>query len=346
MTARIDTARASDKYRAAALEVNGRRLLMTNFHGSEQEKDLTEPANCRGFGRIRHFKRGGQGDWPENPLPIVPVCRSLGLPIAEGLRAQVFQNAVCNWRCWYCYVDFKLLAANRKHSEWLGPKDLIDLYLGEHEPPAMIDLSGGQPDLVPEWVPWMMEEVRSRGLQDEIYLWSDDNLSNDFFWRYLTPAQIRLVAEYPRYGRVCCFKGIDAESFGFNTAAEPSLFEHQFELIGRLIGLGINLYAYVTLTTPTSEDLRGRVRRFVDRLQEVDESLPLRTVPLEVRVFTPVQGRMDREKERAIEYQRYAVEAWREELQGRFAESARSQLICDVPLQGQGGDRGPRLVER
>src|SRR4051794_40575331 len=162
MTARIDTARVSEKYRAEALDAEGRRLLMTNFHGSEQEKDLTEPANCRGFGRIRHFRRGGQGDWPENPLPIVPVCRSLGLPITEGLRAQVFQNAVCNWRCWYCYVDFKLLAANRKHSEWLGPKDLIDLYLAEHEPPAMIDLSGGQPDLVPEWVPWMIKEVRSR----------------------------------------------------------------------------------------------------------------------------------------------------------------------------------------
>ena len=44
------------------------------------------------------------------------------------LRTQVFQNAVCNWRCWYCFVDFKLLAASRKHSEWLTPRDLIDLF--------------------------------------------------------------------------------------------------------------------------------------------------------------------------------------------------------------------------
>jgi uncharacterized Fe-S cluster-containing radical SAM superfamily protein len=346
MTVRIDTARASDKYRAAALDLHGRRLLITNFHGSEQEKDLTEPANCRGFGRIHHFKKGGQGNWPENPLPIVPVCRSLGLPITDGLRAQVFQNAVCNWRCWYCYVDFKLLAANRKHSDWLSARDLIDLYLGENEPPAMIDLSGGQPDLVPEWVPWMMEEVRSRSLQDRIYLWSDDNLSNDFFWRYLTPDQIRLVVEYPRYGRVCCFKGFDAESFSFNTAAEPSLFDLQFEIIRRLVGLEIDLYAYVTLTTPTTENLRGRMRRFVDELQRVDESLPLRTVPLEVQAFTPVRQRLDCTKSSAIEFQRYAVDAWREELQARFSESARSQLICDVHFQGAGGIRGPRFVDR
>ncbi len=346
MTVPIDTAKLSDKYRAAALDVEGRRLLITNFRGSEQERDLAEPANCRGFGRIRHFTRGGRGAWPENPLPIVPACRSLGLPVADGLRAQVFQNAVCNWRCWYCFVDFKLLAANRKHSDWLGPKDLVDLYIGEPDPPAMIDLSGGQPDLIPEWIPWMMEEIRSRGLEDRVYLWSDDNLSNDFFWRHLTPAQIELVAGYSRYGRVCCFKGFDAESFAFNTAAEPSSFDAQFDLIGRFVGLGIDLYAYVTLTSPTLDDLRGRVRRFVDRLQDVDPALPLRTVPLEVGVFTPVRARLDPEKERAIEHQRAAIKVWLEELASRYPDADRSRPICDIPLGDGGGSRGPRTVGR
>jgi uncharacterized Fe-S cluster-containing radical SAM superfamily protein len=242
-------------------------------------------------------------------------------------------------------VDFRILAANRKHSDWLSPGDLIDLYLGEADPSAMIDLSGGQPDLVPEWVPWMMQEIRSRGLEDRIYLWSDDNLSNDFFWRYLTPDQVRLVAEYPGYGRVCCFKGFDAASFAFNTAADPSLFAAQFDLIGRLIGLGIDLYAYVTLTTTTLDDLRGRMRAFVDRLQRVDEALPLRTVPLEVRAFTPAQSRLDGENRIAIEYQKDAVEAWLEELGRRFSGADRGQLICDIPLRG-GGIREPRSVER
>jgi len=54
----------------------------------------------------------------------------------------------------------------------------------------MIDLSGGQPDLTPEWIPWMMEELNNRGLTDKVYLWSDDNLSNDYFWKYLSDAEI------------------------------------------------------------------------------------------------------------------------------------------------------------
>ena len=57
----------------------------------------------------------------------------------------------------------------------------------------MIDLTGGQPDLTPEWVPWMIQEIRARGLEDTVYLWSDDNLSTDYFWRYLSTNDIDLV---------------------------------------------------------------------------------------------------------------------------------------------------------
>ena len=50
----------------------------------------------------------------------------------------------------------------------------------------VLDLTGGQPDLVPEWILWMMCELRARGLERKVYVWSDDNLSNDYFWRFLS----------------------------------------------------------------------------------------------------------------------------------------------------------------
>ncbi|MGH3852689.1 MAG: hypothetical protein ACRDR6_04160 [Pseudonocardiaceae bacterium] len=99
----------------------------------------------------------------------------------------------------------------------------------------MIDCSGGQPDLIREWVPWMMAELSRRGLAGSVYLWSDDNLSNDFFWRYLSPTQRREVTGYRNYGRVCCFKGFNADSFAFNTKADQTLFDRQFELFARLL---------------------------------------------------------------------------------------------------------------
>jgi uncharacterized Fe-S cluster-containing radical SAM superfamily protein len=336
----IDTDAYSAQLRARAIDPAAGRLLITNFHGTEQEKDLSEPANCGGFGRVRHFRRATGDGWPSNPLPIDPACRALGIAPSDMLRTQAFQNAACNWRCWYCFVPFNLLSANPKHSDMLTPAELVDLYLGEPDPPSVIDLTGGQPDLVPEWVPWMMREIRRRGLEERVYLWSDDNLSNDYFWRHLSEEDRELIASYANYGRVCCFKGFDAESFGFNTFAEPALFDRQFELMGRLLSVGFDLYAYATFTTPSSEGVADSMRRFVDRLQALDENLPLRTVPLEVRVFSPVGHRLDDVKSSALKHQRVAVEAWLREIEDRFSSDMRRLNISEVPLR-----RGARRHE-
>jgi len=329
----IDTDRISERYRERAIRVDPRQLLVTNFKGTEQERDLTEPPNCEGFGRLRHFKRETSLGWPQNPLPIDPALARLGRPRADSLRAQVFQNAVCNWRCWYCFVPFDLLAANREHSSWKTPAELVDLYLNQEEPPQVIDLTGGQPDLTPEWVPWMMEELASRGFSDRTFLWSDDNLSNDYFWRFLSPAQRNVVVEYSNYGRVGCFKGFDPISFGFNTKADPVLFAQQFELFGRHVAEGVDAYAYVTLTTPVDTNIPRLMANFVDRLQRIDLALPLRTVPLEIQVFSPVLGRIGPAQEQALRHQWNAVEVWNEELQRRFTPAERAMPIHEVPLR-------------
>lgn len=329
----IETDRFSATLRAKAIDLPGRRLLVTNFLGSKQEEDLTEPANCGGFGRIRHFHLATAAGWPENPLPIEPACLALGLPATAELRTQVFQNAACNWRCWYCFVDFALLAADPKRAAMLSAADLVDLYLAEPDHPPVIDLTGGQPDLVPEWVPWMMRELRARGLDRDVYLWSDDNLSNDYFWRFLDDADRELIVSYPMYGKVGCFKGFNAASFAFNTRADPALFDRQFELMGRLLSLGLDQYAYATFTTPSGENIYDDMARFIDRLQGLDLNLPLRTVPLEIQVFTPVKGRQLGALDEIMTYQQRAVEAWQEELSWRFSSEERTRKITDVPLR-------------
>ena len=329
----IDTQALSVRYRRAAIDLLNRKLLITNFSETEQEGDLSEPPNCRGFGRIRHFRVGDGQRWPKNPLPTQPAQRALQLSPNLELRAQVFQNAICNWRCWYCFVPFALLNANPRHSEWLGPDELLDLYVSEPDPPAVIDLSGGQPDLTPEWVPWMMDELYRRKLQDKVYLWSDDNLSNDYFWRYLSTRQQRLMRDFRNYGRVACFKGIDERSFVFNTGAEKEGFDRQFELFRRLADVGLDLYAYVTFTVDSTHCLKGIVADFLDRLQIVHPLLPLRTIPLEVLTFGPVRARLTEDRRAALENQYSVVDAWREELDTRFSQGLRDTTICDVPLR-------------
>jgi uncharacterized Fe-S cluster-containing radical SAM superfamily protein len=328
----IDTDAVSARYRAGAVRPAEGRLLVTDFRGSEQEQDLTDPANCEGLGRIRHFRRQTSAGWPPNPLPIEPAARFLGIRLERVLRAQVFQNAVCNWRCWYCYVPFNLLAAHPSHSRWVTADELVELYLREPGRPQVIDLSGGQPDLVPEWLPWTIRALRDRGMEGSVYLWSDDNLSNDYFWRCLSEADLDLISSFRGYGRVGCFKGFDSESFAFNTAAGPGLFDRQFELLGRLIRFRLDVYGYVTLTAPSRDGILSGVPRFLDRLQAVAPNLPLRVIPLEVQVFTPVRSRIDRTRRESLTLQFEAVSVWQRELERRFSAADLGRQVVDVRL--------------
>ncbi len=182
-----------------------------------------------------------------------------------------------------------------------------------------------------------MRALHSRGVDKDIYLWSDDNLSNDYFWRYLAKDDIDLVASYRNYGRVVCFKGFDRESFEFNTGASAELFEGQFTLLHRFLELGLDLYCYVTLTTPNDTDIEIKMCRFIDRLQDLDSNLPLRVVPLEISVFSPVARRLNDTRNSALRHQWPAVEIWQRELERRFSLSARALPICDVQLENRLG---------
>ena len=326
----IDTDKFSTILRQKSVDLSSNRLLVTRLAGSEQESDLSAPTNCNGFGRIRHFRRLTSDGWPSNPLPIDPACKALGLNTTDDLTAQVFQNASCNWRCWYCYVPFALLNANLSHSSFLSPSELIDLYLSEVNRPIVIDLTGGQPDLVPEWVPWMMKELTDRGLADQVYLWSDDNLSNDYFWKYLSENERRVVSEYKNYGKVCCFKGFDRLSFEFNTGACMELFDRQFDLFAKHLKEGIDVYAYVTFTTPELAGIDLHMRNFVDRLQSIHALLPLRVVPLEISRFSTTKSRMRSIHYSAIVNQVTAVTAWQNELAERFSSKQLSTPINEI----------------
>ena len=157
----------ASELRERGVDTDQRRVLVSVLAGSEQEPDLSESAICDGLGRIRHFNRATSAGWPKNLLPIAPAARWLGhASLPATMRALVYQNAVCNWRCWYCFVPFNLLAGHASRSRWVTAEQLVDLYqaLPDEDRPEVIDLSGGQPDLVPEWTLWMIGALAGAGL--------------------------------------------------------------------------------------------------------------------------------------------------------------------------------------
>jgi len=331
----INTKRFASQLRERAIDVEGGRVLISRLAGSGQEVDLTFPANCNGYGRVRHFRQATAEGWPANPLPIAPACRALGItPIPDLMTALVFQNAACAWRCWYCFVPDELLNADQSRSEWFTAEQLVDLYAQIPDRPRIIDLSGGSPDLVPEWTPWMMRALIEKGLAETTYLWTDDNLSTTYLFDALSSEDLALLRGHKNYGRVCCIKGFDSRSFAFNTRAAAHDYAKQFEILQRVIDLGLDVYGYVTLTSPFEDGVSDGVRDLVDRLQAIDPNFPLRVIPLRIKVYAPVGQRISRDtdRERSLVVQEQAIAAWTDELRRRFSESERARSICDVPL--------------
>lgn len=329
----INTDQFSGKLREKGIIKSEKKILITNFEKSDQIYDITLPTNCNGYGRIHHFNRSMGEGFPENPLPIDPASKFFNIPFSDQIKVQVFQNAICSWRCWYCFVDNKLLSANKKYSDYKTVTELVDLYLREKDAPKILDLSGGQPDLVPEWSLWMLDEIEKKGLSKNIYVWSDDNLSNDYLWKYLSKNEIRRLSKYQNYARVGCFKGYDEDSFSFNTQAKPELFNRQFNLMKKLVEHRFNVYGYATFTTTNLTNISKKISHFVDRLQnEIHEYFPVRTVPLRIYKYTPTLSRMNKDHEIAIENQKEVMSAWIAELEKRFSKEDLKKRIHEHKL--------------
>ena len=141
-----------------------------------------------------------------------------------------------------------------------------------------------------------------------------------------------LLPDYPGYGRVCCFKGFDAQSFAFNTKASPDLFDRQFDLFSQLLETGMDIYAYATFTSPSAEGIPALMGAFVDRLQRISEALPLRLIPLEIEEYGPVTKRIKDEHRTSMDVQQVAIECWTSELQRRFSAADRELPINEVPV--------------
>lgn len=331
----IDTLSFAETMRDKIIRPASEEILIARLAGSEQEHDLTIPANCGGLGRVRHFVRSTASGWPENSLPIDPASKALGIPRSDMLKAQVFQNAACAWRCWYCYVPFNLLSGDQSRGEWVTTDRLVGLFAAELNRPSVIDLSGGSPDLTPEWIPWMMRSLEKAQLSKTTYLWSDDNLSTDYLFSKLSHSDRCQLKAYRNYGRVCCIKGFDRASFTFNTTADPTGYDRQFEILRQYLELEIDIYGYVTLTGTDLASVDAGVPNLLDRLSSIHERFPLRVVPLQIGNYTPTALRSTFHADRfalADAVQTAAIARWNSEIRRRYSSAELALNIADVTL--------------
>src|SRR5258708_7573081 len=156
-----------------------------------------------------------------------------------------------------------------------------------------------------------MDALDRRMVGRTIYLWSDDNLSSD---RLITPEGkplLRRMEAYGRgYGKVCCLKGFDEASFAFNTGAGSSGFEKQLQILRAYAATDLDIYGYITFTSPPRTDGPDRVRRLADTLAGMRSDLLSRIVPLFVAEFSVMRPRIDSDAAAALDFQWNLMAAW------------------------------------
>lgn len=320
------------KLRSLLLKKEEQAILISKLEDSDQAQDIHN-INCNGYGRIWHKSVLPEENWGEIVLPYYPAAWKLGITREEASVIQVFQTAGCNYRCWFCYVDYHLLKADIHRASYFTCSSLVDMLLREVFIPRVLRLSGGQPDLTPEWTPWMMQALMDAGMAESTYLWLDDNLSNDYAWRFLSDADWDLMLNYTNFGRVGCLKGYDEESFHFNTKAPSDHFFRQLNVLNRLIRTGLDVYVYITLTSSHLEGVGDKMERLLDNLQGIHPNLPLRVSPLKIKPYGPTVSRMKADHEFSMEENQYrALQAWREALSHRFSAVELALPCYEVPL--------------
>lgn len=306
--------------RERVLDLGTRAVLISNLAGTSQATDPVGELLAGGFVRRRvfrnyrlHASRARSRDG--RPVPLLRGASGPG-----PVESLVFQLSACNFRCWYCYVDFHLLRGSAATGSFMTPDELLRTYLAEARGREALDLSGGEPEMVPEWAYSVLQAVEAHGLRDKIPVWMDTNLSTELMWEVLADGEIEYMARFELHSRAGCLKGVDPESFAFNTRSGPNGFERQFEVVSRLIRDGFDIYLYATLTSPPGHNASAAIPRFMDRLQRIHEDLPLRTIPLSIKTFPAVAKRAPRfDRQAVLREQSATIEAWDRELIRRFS---------------------------
>ena len=76
------------------------------------------------------------------------------------------------------------------------------------------------------------------------------------------------------------------------------------------------------------------IPKFLDKVQTIDEMLPLRILPLKIfDVYTPVSTRIDEKYKDMLNGQYIALDVWKKELLKRFSEKQLLLPITEIELK-------------
>lgn len=247
------------------------------------------------------------------------------------------QLAGCDFDCNYCYVPKQLNAANPKFGRFFSAKEIIDHFVSakekSKEPMKVVRISGGNPTILPEIIVDIYNEIENRDM--DVYVWIDSNLSTS---KYLEKLENSLgsILKQKNIGIVGCFKGVCKEDFALLTGTEPEYYENQFETANWFLGQKSDFYVYLPALV-YENNIKEKLRIFIERLRELHENLPLRTEVLGVIDYPAAKLNFERAEKLGRPLpktdQRKVFDLWYNKLLPQFySKKDLNRYCCEIPL--------------
>jgi uncharacterized Fe-S cluster-containing radical SAM superfamily protein len=231
------------------------------------------------------------------------------------------QVALCDFYCWHCYVPDELLRGGKK-TNYTSPKELMDRFVSvrgditkDSYGSNVLRISGGEPFLAPDLILECLEYLRDKGLDKEIFVWSETNLSPFLrkngqasmveTWLEDQGRSLKSFATFKNFALHPCLHGTTPSNFAQITLAKEEYFNQLIEALRLLFDLRIDIYPTMGSNTGPSTQMEDLFLKF----KKINSELPLRFVLIQYSFenYPAIDERLSKSKRHGIIYGKNAM---------------------------------------
>lgn len=247
------------------------------------------------------------------------------------------QVSGCDFDCNFCYVPKKINIASPELGKYFSAREMVNNFLSakekSKEPMNVIRISGGNPTIIPEIIIDIYNEIKRQNLN--VYLWIDSNLSTAKYLERLEN-DLKNILNQKNIGVVGCFKGVCKEDFSLLTGVEPEHYKEQFETAKWFLEQRADFYIYLPALV-YKNNIEEKLKKFIERLRELNKNLPLRTEVLEIIDYPGAKLNFERAKKLGRPLpatdQRMVFDLWYNTLLPQFySQKDLTQYCCETRL--------------
>ncbi len=294
-------------------------ILLANFSSTEQEKDIEKRTpvindffrvkiNVKAFDEKEMQKKGKHAvEFHDNEavfdalrnefdMPYWAFIKLKNAPLNDLNNTFIYQLKACNLHCPWCYVDDSNKNGKEgNNARFFSIPEITDFFEGERKKQPLHNFrpSGGEPTLaVEQWLE-SLKEIEKRGLNREVYIQGDTNLTTGHFIEYLEDKKevennlLEKIASYDNFGVLCSFKGNDTVSFWEATGGDPEFHQEQLYTLKKFVKAGIDCYPFIYDANPET------LGKFMEKGAKIlGDGFYLKTWILPLKLYGPEKERL------------------------------------------------------